>query len=76
MEIGTFEAKTRFSEILDEVREGREYTITNRGKPVAKLVPIQEKKTSRKEIVRKLSAYRAGNGESFDVREAIEAGRK
>lgn len=39
-EIGAFEAKTRLSELLDRVQEGRVYRITKRGKPVAELRPI------------------------------------
>ena len=39
-EIGAFEAKTRLSELLDRVREGRVYRITKRGRPVAELRPV------------------------------------
>jgi prevent-host-death family protein len=39
-EIGTFEAKNRFSELLDRVERGEHVVITRRGKPVAKLEPI------------------------------------
>jgi prevent-host-death family protein len=42
VDIGAFEAKTRLSELLDEVAKGRRYRITKRGKPVAELVPIAE----------------------------------
>ena len=38
-EIGTHEAKTRLSELLAKVRQGEEFLITNRGEPVAKLIP-------------------------------------
>ncbi len=37
--IGTFEAKTRLSELLERVAKGERIMITNRGKPVAMLVP-------------------------------------
>jgi prevent-host-death family protein len=40
-EIGAFEAKTRLSELLERVREGRVYRITKRGVPVAELRPIE-----------------------------------
>jgi prevent-host-death family protein len=43
IEIGAFEAKTRLPELLRGVAQGKRYTITNRGKPVAELVPIIEK---------------------------------
>lgn len=45
-EIGAYEAKTRLPEYLRKVREGRRFTITQRGVPVAQLVPVD---VSRKE---------------------------
>ena len=39
-EIGAFEAKTRLSELLEQVSKGRVFRITRRGKPVAELRPI------------------------------------
>lgn len=38
--IGAFEAKTKFSELLERVSRGEEITITRHDKPVARLVPI------------------------------------
>jgi prevent-host-death family protein len=38
--VGAFEAKTKLSELLDLVERGSEITITRRGEPVARLVPI------------------------------------
>jgi prevent-host-death family protein len=40
--IGAFEAKTRLSELLEEVSKGKVYRITRRGKAVAELRPIVE----------------------------------
>jgi prevent-host-death family protein len=40
-DIGAFEAKTRLSELLDQVARGRRYRITKRGKPVAELRPVE-----------------------------------
>lgn len=39
-EIGAFEAKNKLSELLDRAERGEEIVITRRGKPVAKLAPI------------------------------------
>ncbi len=39
-DIGAFEAKTRLSELLDNVKNGHVYRITKRGKPIAELRPI------------------------------------
>ena len=35
--VGAFEAKTKFSELLDRVENGEDVIITRRGKPVARL---------------------------------------
>ncbi len=39
-QIGAFEAKTHFSQLLDRVMHGEHITITRRGKPVAELGPV------------------------------------
>lgn len=41
MKIGSFEAKTHFSSLLDRVANGEEITITKHGKPVARLVSVE-----------------------------------
>lgn len=38
--IGAHEAKTHLPKLLDRVARGESLTITRRGKPVAKLVPV------------------------------------
>ena len=37
--IGAFEAKTRLSELLEQVSQGHTFVITRRGRPVAELRP-------------------------------------
>jgi len=39
LEIGTFEAKNKFSALLDRVEKGEEIAITRHGKVVARMVP-------------------------------------
>ena len=39
-EFGLFEAKNKLSALVDRVEKGEEITITRRGTPVAKLVPL------------------------------------
>lgn len=39
--VGVHEAKTHLSHLLTEVAEGTEVIISNRGEPVARLVPIR-----------------------------------
>jgi prevent-host-death family protein len=38
-EIGSYDAKTKLPEILRRVESGEAFTITNRGKPIADLIP-------------------------------------
>jgi prevent-host-death family protein len=40
-EVGAFEAKNRFGQLLDWVAQGEEVTITRHGKEVARLVPAR-----------------------------------
>lgn len=44
--IGAYDAKTHFSELLEKVESGEEFTITKHGTPVARLVPIKKKSTA------------------------------
>jgi prevent-host-death family protein len=44
-EAGIREARQNLSALIDEVRKGREITITDRGKPVARLVPPRRPET-------------------------------
>ena len=42
------EAKAEFSKLLQHVAAGEEITITKRGAPVARLVPVETKKGKRR----------------------------
>jgi len=46
-EIGSYDAKTKLPEILRRVESGEAFTITNRGKAVADLIPSREKNRDR-----------------------------
>jgi len=47
-EIGIFDAKTRFSELVERVSQtGQSITVTNRGKPVAEIVPTRKTQSCR-----------------------------
>jgi prevent-host-death family protein len=47
-EVNTYEAKTQFSRLLRRVAAGEEIIISNRGVPVARLVPVSTTKSRRK----------------------------
>jgi prevent-host-death family protein len=40
--VGAFEAKNRFSDLIDRVGRGAEIIITKHDKPVARMIPIEE----------------------------------
>ncbi len=52
---GVREARQNLSALLDEVKKGREVVITERGRPVAKLVPLDR---PRSKGVPNLAAFR------------------
>lgn len=46
--VGTFEAKTHFSALLDQVEKGEQILITKHGHPVAKLISVKSTLRERK----------------------------
>ncbi|MDR3337688.1 MAG: type II toxin-antitoxin system prevent-host-death family antitoxin [Treponema sp.] len=79
MTIGAFEAKTHFSQIIANVEKGQDYIITKRGKPVAKITSVPEETRTFGEAILEMREYmrRHWKGdEPFDIREAIEEGRR
>jgi prevent-host-death family protein len=59
MNVGVYEAKSRLSELLQQVRSGKEVVITSHGKPIARLIPAGETVTpDRAEAARKIRALR------------------
>lgn len=76
--IGSFEAKTRLSELLGQVEHGSSFTITRRGKPVARLVPIEENQAQRYAVLTKaIREERAKYGMSLgDITALKRKGRK
>ncbi len=47
-----YEAKTHLSEVLRSVKNGAEIVVTERGTPIAKVIPIQKKETLRQRVQR------------------------
>ena len=77
-EIGAYEAKTRLPELLRQVKAGKRFTITNRGKAVADLVPSESVKPRNKPAaVEKFMAFMRDNPVrgAVNIREFIEQGR-
>ena len=81
--IGAFDAKTKFSELLERVRRGEEITITKHEKPVARLVPYgKPSQVDLAVLFRQMAEFRAVHPlnpkglPSISYRDLIEGGRK
>jgi prevent-host-death family protein len=77
--VGAYEAKTRFSQLLERVLAGEEITITRHGHPVARLVPAQPSgsQESRREAILKMRELASRNRlGGLRVRDLIAEGRK
>ena len=76
-EIGSYEAKTRLPEILRRVEAGEAFTITNRGKPIADLVPSRARRRSKSEMaITELLKSRKHKLPDESLADLKESGRK
>lgn len=79
--IGFYEARTRLSELLDQVGRGKSFLITKRGKPAALLAPPPTtSKLEVRQVVREMLEYRDREGPTLagkeTLRDLIEEGRR
>ena len=76
--VGAFEAKNRFSELLERVGRGAEITITKHDRPVARLVPaVTPARKDRKRATAELRLLRERYSlKGLSVRDLIEQGRR
>jgi prevent-host-death family protein len=78
-EVGAFEAKTKLPDLLRQVQGGKKFTITNRGKAIADLVPCETTTTqSTAKAIAKYLAFREANPvlQCVDIKALITAGRE
>ncbi len=79
IEVGAYEAKTKLPELLRQVQEGKRFTITNRGKPVAELGPLSDlQRPDAKAAIEAFKSYRDRHpiGRTINIRDLIEEGRE
>lgn len=79
--IGFYEARTRLSQLLDDVARGKQILITRRGKPAAVIgPPPRERRRNASSVVREMLAFRDREGPALggktSIRELIEEGRR
>ena len=74
--IGSYQAKTNFSKLIERVKRGERITITKHGVPVALISPIESKPTREiSEVITDLKNFRHSIRLESDLREIIEEGR-
>ncbi len=79
IEIGIFEAKTRLSELLRRTQSGESFRITQRGLPVAELVPIGlSKRMSTQEAAAQLREFMKQQPKitNLNIKALVEEGQK
>ena len=75
-EIGSFEAKTHFSDLLRRVtHQGEKFVVTMRGKPVAMLGPVEEPKTDPKSLAALLDELREFRAQQAGRKPLLKAGQ-
>jgi prevent-host-death family protein len=80
--IGSYEARTHLSQLLERVAKGERITIMKRGVPMAVLVPTESVKprTTAKEAVLAMKRFQKESaptlGPGITIREMIEEGRR
>jgi prevent-host-death family protein len=76
--VGSFDAKTHFSELIKKVEKGEQIIITKHGHPVAKIVPIQviSKEKSKSVIQELLDFSKSHTLGGLDWKELRDEGRK
>lgn len=75
--VGAYEAKTHLPRLLAEVEAGGEVVITKHGRPVARIVPVEEARDVQ-DVIDELLEARKGRtlGPDLTIKEMIEWGRR
>ena len=77
--VGAYNAKTRFSQLLERVATGEVITITRHGTPVARLIPAGPSASieSRQAAIKKMRELAASHSlDGLRLRDLISEGRK
>jgi prevent-host-death family protein len=75
--IGSYDAKTKLPEILRRVAAGETFTITNRGKAIADLIPSKSSgREKAKQAIENLLKMRKKTVPNKTLKTLIESGKK
>jgi len=76
-EIGSYDAKTKLPEILRRVATGETFTITNRGKAIADLIPSKSSgREKAKQAIENLLEISKKTLPDKTLKNLLESGRK
>ncbi len=75
--VGSYEAKTHLTQLLERVAQGEKITITRHGVPIATLQPAGPKKAPVRGVIDQLKKFRRGHRlDGLSIREMIKEGRR
>lgn len=74
--VSAYEAKTHLSGLLERARGGESITITKHGHPIAKLVPIEDRRDAHSVIEELRLLSSTLSLDDLTIRETIEEGRR
>lgn len=73
IEVGSYDAKARLPELLRRVEAGETVTVTRRGKPVARIVPIEgDRRAEIRAAIEQIRALRSRR-QNVSVEEILSA---
>ena len=76
-EYGVYEAKTKLPDLIKQVQQGERITITNRGEPVADLVPSASRAAQQtEEAIAAIKAMRAATIDQAQFSKMRKRGRR
>ena len=77
-QIGAYEAKTNLPKLLRRVAQGASFLITQRGVPIARLVPLEDDRKEARAAIERIRARRRGKPaiSADEIRDMIDEGRK
>lgn len=86
MEVGVFEARNRFSELIEAAERGEEVVVLRRGKPVVRMVPAADRKAlaerrrqalaSLRQVAAEISERNGGPFTHAELMEARDEGKR
>lgn len=76
--VGAYEAKTRLSQLLEQVARGEEIIITKHGVPVAALIPVAGSRQPDPQVtIAAIKVFRRGRRlAGLSIRQLVEEGRQ